>query len=326
MKIKGTEEPVAIIGFSVNPEIIAEFPRISEREKENLNRLECQLGGTSANVASALAKLGMKTVLFALTGHNNDFHTHCLHFVIENPPPNISIVNFPILEKGHMGFVPIDGIKETPQVFGYKGKIQQEKIADCLKIIRNEEREVWRIATGVRPPEVELVKALFGEHHGFRYLNPRKELILEKEILIDLLRQTDILVLNQKEFDLCKKFDICLGYNDLNSMVNMQNEFAISLVVVTNGEDGGKFSLSTKVATIRDKYKAFPATVGKKVFTTGAGDWFAGALIYTFVKAGKSILEITEAEISDAMCLATKVAGKKITMRGAGNGPSESDL
>jgi len=26
------------------------------------------------------------------------------------------------------------------------------------------------------------------------------------------------------------------------------------------------------------------------------------------------------------MCLATKVAGKKITVMGAGNGPSESDL
>lgn len=321
MKKQTNDEIQVIIGFSVNPEMIAVYNRISEEEKPALQGMTCQLGGTSSNVATALAQMNVKTKLFTLTGYNDDFYTHCLKYALKNSHPKVLSVNFPILEQGHMGFIPVDGIRMNSQVFGSKGKIQIDKLDDCLELIKQEKENIWRVATGVRPSEISLVKALFGEkHRGYRYLNPRMDLIVEKEIFFDLLSKTDILVLNQREYD------VCINYQELNSMQDMQKKFGISLIVVTKDKDGGKYFLCNKVTKTREKFEAYLDYSATEIFTTGAGDWFAGAMISSLVKTEKSILEITEAEIKNAIYFAAKVAAKKITIMGAGNGPYEWDL
>lgn len=317
-----TEKPMAFIGFSANPEIIVRINRLKESEKAPLEEMVCELGGTSSNVAKAMAKMEVETKLYALTGYNDDFYSHCFHYAMKHSP-GVRTIEFPILEQGHMAFIPIDGVKKVSQVFGYKGKIQPDKIASCIEIIKNDaEENVWRIATGVRPPEVKLVKALFGNHHGFRYLNPRVDLIQSKKIFFDLLRQTDVLVINHAEYI------ACTSYKEISSLSDIQKMFRVSLVVVTCDKDGGKFALKNNVTDTKKQFSACTdyITDGVEIFPTGAGDWFAGATISCFVKLKKSILEITEEEIIDAISFASKVAGKKITIRGAGNGPSVSEL
>lgn len=323
MKRKNENQPEADIGFSVNPEMRPIYDRLSEEEKAPLLGLTCQLGGTSSNVAHALANMGIKTKLYALTGYNDDFNTHCFRYALKHSPENIIPIDFNILEQGHMGLIPYDGIKKTSQVFGYKGLIQPAKIPTCLEIIKKRKgKRIWKVATGVRPPEIELVKALFDGNKGFRYLNPRVDLIKEKEIFFDILKETDVLVLNQIEYD------SCVNYQELNSMADIQQKFGVSLVIVTKDKDGGKFSLSNKIASVRGKFEAYSdyIKVGEEIFPTGTGDWFGGSFLSVIIKLKKSIYEVTETEINEAINFARKVAGKKITMMGAGNGPRKSDL
>ncbi|MFA6392800.1 MAG: PfkB family carbohydrate kinase [Candidatus Paceibacterota bacterium] len=323
-KVKEIGKPMAFIGFSANPEIIVRINRLEESEKAPLEEMTCELGGTSSNVAKAMAKMGIQSTLYTLTGYNDDFYTHCFRYALKYSHEKIQTVEFPILEQGHMGFIPIDGIKKSSQVFGYKGNLLPSKISDCIKIIEQDVgKNVWKIATGTRPSESDLVKALFGENHkGFRYLNPRMDLIQSKEIFFNLLRQTDVLVINHAEYE------ACTHYKEIGSRADIQKMFGVSLVVVTKDRDGGKYSLSNNVTEVTEKFDAYTDYIfdGEEIFPTGAGDWFAGSLISFFVKTGKSILEITEEEIKEAIYFAAKVAGKKITMRGAGNGPSGCDL
>jgi sugar/nucleoside kinase (ribokinase family) len=316
------EKPMAFIGFSANTEIIVRIDRLRESEKAPLEEMTCELGGTSSNVAKAMAKMGIPTTLYALTGYNDDFFSHCFRYALKKSP-GINTIEFQILEQGNMAFIPIDEVKKVSQVFGSKGKIQPDKIASCIEIIKNDVAEnVWRIATGVRSPEVELVKALLGNHRGFRYLNPRVDLIQSKEIFFDLLKQTDVLVINHAEYI------ACISHKEINSRSDIQKMFGVSLVIVTCDQYGGKFALANDFTDTKRQFDACTdyITDGVEIFPTGAGDWFAGALISCFVKLGKSILEITNEEIIDAVYFASRVAGKKITIRGAGNGPSESEL
>ena len=315
----------AVIGFSANPEIIVRINRFDEFEKAPLNEMTCELGGTSANFAKALGKMGIESELYALTGCNDDFNTHCLKFALKKSHEKIHVFEFPIMDQGHMGFIPIDGTKKTSQVFGLKGIIQSTNINDCINIIKKKdtEKNIWRVATGVRSAEVELVKALFGDKHkGFRYLNPRIDLIQSKEIFFSLLEQTDILVMNHAEYE------ACTHYKEIGSRADIQKNFGVSLVIVTKDKDGGKFSLINQRTNISEKFDACIdyITDAKEIFPTGTGDWFGGALISYLIKTRKSIFEISEKEIKEAILFASKIAGKKVTMRGAGNGPAESDL
>ena len=329
-KIRKDYEPQVEIGFSVNPEIRTVYNRTSNEEKAPLLDFTCDLGGTSANVARALANMGIPTRIYALTGFEDDLNTHNFRYALKHSPNNISSVDFKILEKGHMAVIPVDGIKKTSQVFGYKGKIQTNKIANCVHAIKNNHKEnVWKVATGVRPPEIELVKALFNNSGGFRYLNPRIDLIKEKDLFFDILRQTDILIMNQEEFD------VFMNYSEINSMSDIYEKFLIDLIVVTKGEEGGKFFLcnnnTTQVepdAIIYGKYEARIDYInkGEEIYPTGTGDWFGGALLSFIIKTGKSIHDITECEIWEAINFARAVAGKKVTMAGPNNGPKENDL
>lgn len=329
-KKREAHEPRVEIGFSVNPEIRVVYDRTSEEEKAPLLDFTCDLGGTSSNVARALANMGIPSRIYALTGFEDDLHTHNFRYALKHSHNNISTEEFNILEKGHMAIVPVDGVKKTSQVFGYKGKIQIDKMESCVNTIKmNNKKCVWKVATGVRPPEVSLVKALFDESYGYRYLNPRIDLIKEKKVLFDLLQQTDILVINQAEFD------ACMNYPELNSMSEISEKFTISLVVVTKGEDGGKFYLSNEMTSIagkdypiHGKYNACLDYIeeGKGFYPTGTGDWFGGALLSIIIKSNKSIYEITEEEIWMAINFASRIAGKKVTMPGPNNGPKESDL
>lgn len=315
-------QPRVEIGFSVNPEMKMVYDRTCNEEKAQLLDFTCDLGGTSANTAKALSNMGIPSRLYALTGYNNDLNTVNLRYALDHSPDNISTVEFNILEKSHLGFTPVDGVKKTSQVFGFKGQLQTNKIQNCVQAIKkNSKKNVWKVATGVRPQEVELVKALFGESYGFRYLNPRINLIKEKKIFFDLLKQTDILVMNQAEFDACS------NYEEVNSMDDLHEKFGISLIIVTKSEEGGKFSLKNN-SKIQGKYDACFDYIkdGVEIYQTGTGDWFGGSFLSIIDKTEKSIYDVNEDDILKAINFARRVAGKKVTMAGPNNGPKECDL
>jgi sugar/nucleoside kinase (ribokinase family) len=279
-------------------------------EKAPLTSIKAGIGGTSANVALAIQTFGGSSKLLSLTGEGDDFETHTLEYVLRNC--KIPYKNFPILTTSHIALLPDDGI-QTKKVFGLKGKILQDKLEGTFLEIEKEVGQ-YRIATGVRVEEVELVKYLFNKHAGFRSLNPRMELIKNKPIFYDLLKSTDLLILNMVEYQTCKV-----------TSPSSLHEHGPSLVIVTDSDNGGMFSHKDTGA------KTFPACLdyvssNAKLFSTGAGDWFHGAFISRCMKFGKSFERLALSEILDFISFAAKVAGKKITMEGASNGPGEFDL
>jgi sugar/nucleoside kinase (ribokinase family) len=302
-------EKIALVGFSANAEIIPTYDRMTSREKGTLKSIVSDLCGTSANVARAIKQLGQSSKVLALTGINDDLESHILRFALEKFPVPFS--EFRILNHSHISILPIDGIPH-PKIFGKKGNIENGKINETIMKI-NEENGLWRIATGVRPEETDLVKELFNKHAGYRSLNPRLELITEREKFLNILKNTDLLIMNHSEFDFCEE-----------TSIELLHKYGPKLVIVTRNEEGGMFS---KKGIKPEKFKPCNEYISSsEIYETGAGDWFHAAFIVRCIELNKSIDTLTIEEVRDCISFAAQVSGKKVTMPGAANGPSKKDL
>jgi len=301
---------IALVGFSVNAEIVLKYERMTELEKGKLESIVPDLCGTSANVARAITLLGQSSKVLALTGINNDFEGLALRFALEKFPAPFT--EFRILNNSHISILPIDGISPS-KVFGKKGNIENGNVNEIVRKI-NQETGLWRIATGVRSEEVPLVKELFNKHIGYRSLNPRPDLILNRGKFLEVLQNTDLLIMDYDEFGLCEE-----------ASVQSLLEHGPKLVIVTKDKDGGLFASSRNEL---EKYKPCKdyLSFSTEVYQTGGGDWFHAAFIVKCMELGKSIHDLTVEEIRDCISFAARVSGKKITMPGAANGPSKTDI
>jgi sugar/nucleoside kinase (ribokinase family) len=301
---------IAVIGFSVNPELVFNYDRMTQQEKGKLESIIPYLCGTSANVARAITRLGQSSKVLALTGIDNDFESHTLRFVLQKE--TIPYCEFSILNHSHISVFPIDGIP-NPQIFGKKGQIEKTKLKETISKIE-EETGQWRVATGVRSEELPLVKALFGNHIGYRLLNPRPELIADRNKFLDILKSTDLLIMNHTEYDACKV-----------TSPSELHQYGPELVIVTENKNGGMFSkrgFNPEMFNPCTKYTG----KGVKVYGPGSGDWFFGAYITRCIELEKSIYALAMQEIRDCITFAAQVSGKKVTMPGAANGPTKDDL
>ncbi len=301
-------EKEALIGFSVNPELVPIYNRMTGAEKGSLESLSVDLCGTSANVARAINVLGGKSKVLAFTGVKNDFESHTLRWALEKY--EIPHREFQILDHSHISLFPIDGLPKN-KVFGLKGNIEESKINETINQI-GEEEGMYRIATGVREEELPFVKALFNKHIGYRSLNPRIALIEKRNSFIEILKQTDLLIMNDAEYDACR----VTGISELH-------QYGPKVIIVTREKDGGMFS---KEGETPEMFEACKKYLGKEVYTIGAGDWFHAAFIIKTMEFGKDFSSLTIEEIRECILFATQVSGKKVTMQGAANGPSKNDL
>ncbi len=303
------EKENVLIGFSINPELYLKYDGQTDLEKAPLEYYKWRIGGTSYNVARAIQKLGEESKLLALTGIN-DPTTATLENLLQGS--KIPYKNFPILSETHIGIIPDSG-RTKSTTYGKKGEILETELEKTFLEIEKETGK-WRIATGVRPAEVALVKCLFNKHLGNRSLNPRIELIKNKDVFYDLLLDTDLLIINMTEYESCQ----VTSPSDLH-------QYGPSLVVVTDSENGGMFSHHKWGAERFNACKNY-LTKDTKLYCTGTGDWFHGSLISKCKTLGKPFGELSLIELRDFISFAAKVAGKKVTMQGASYGPSLSDL
>ncbi len=302
----------AIVGFSANSELVLTYDRITSLEKGDLEFMEVNLGGTSANVATAIQTLGGKSHLLTLTGNEETFETYVLDYVFKKF--KIPFTKFPILDKSNISIIPIDGLSpEESKVFCSKGLIREDLIAKTIKEIKKLSNGL-RIATGVRLGEIELVKAFFNNRKGYRSLNPRIELIQKRDVFKDIMTHTDIIFLNSSEYEEC----LVTSPEDLH-------EYGPHIIVVTAGDKGGMVSLKGHGAERFEACKVYTQPE-IPIHTTGAGDWFQGGFHYNFMKMGKSLMELTMEDLLESADFGARVAGKKITMLGAHNGPTASQI
>lgn len=300
---------LALVGFSVNTEIWTRYDGLTTLEKAELKSIEARVGGTSANVALAIQSFGQASNILALVGQNGDFESHNLDYVLKKC--KVPHKTFPVLTSSHLALIPENGIT-SKKVFGKKGTIIRNKLfEESIEEIRGTEGS-WGIATGVRQEETELVESLFHNRKGYRSLNPRMELVINGDIK-RLLKISDLLILNQAEYQSFQE-----------TSPQSLHEYGPELIIVTDAENGGTFSLKGKQA---QRFKAYNNySTGKEIFTTGAGDWFHGAFISKCMENNKSIYDLSIEDVHEYVDFSAKVAAKKVTIEGASNGPNKEDL
>ncbi len=321
-----------IVGFSVNPEIVGVYNSFSTSEKLTLSDFRVDLSGAAGDVAIALQKLAVLPYLLGLAGKDGSAEDVLLKWVLAQTHLPFEVL--PVLDKASIALLPVDPSRPS-RVIGRTGTliqpvdmVDEEKVA-VLKV-RMEEAvgkisaavaaspRAWRIATGVRVSEVNLAKVLFEDAlQGTRVLSPHHSACTDDyglDALGPLLREADLLILNEQEFISLTRRDK-LSFMDFHAM-------GVKLIIITKAERGGFFSLWGEC----EQFFATPSP--RLVSGVGAGDWFLAGLLSEFIRQGVCLDEdhSDPGKVRESIAFATRVAAKKITMPGAANGPSLAEL
>ncbi|MFA6257443.1 MAG: PfkB family carbohydrate kinase [Candidatus Paceibacterota bacterium] len=302
----------AVIGVSVNPEmelVIENTPG----PKKVLKCMTCCLSGSSGNTATAIKCLGGCPHLLGLVSayEKEDVADVLLRSaVLKGKVPFTAI---PILSETNHAIIPVIG-ESNDEVWGKKGDIVHSELPQALRILAGPEigigPQTFVVITGLRAVEILFAKALLSQakvKKGFRVLNAKDTLCANKEFK-KILPLVDLLVLNKREFE-----ETGMGFSQIHKC-------GPKIVVVTHDKEGGIFSFSN----YRISFKPVSFSGGR--FETGAGDWFLGAMISELVRLRESVLTIQLKQFMGVINFAARVAGKKITMAGGGNGPSRHQL
>ena len=309
------------IGFSVNPEISYEYAD-SVGEKGALDSFTVSLSGTSANVATALKRLGGNPLLVVPSEKGESDASHLLDLALRRSGLTTARIN--ILDQTPLAVYPVNGHREGRSLlYGRKGTLstQSKRIERAVREIESY-NGLWRIATGVDPGFAPLAWHLLGEKSSFRVFSPNLILCRHPEfsLLKSLLSRSDLLIINKLEFE-------TLGRSE-----SFIHELGVSLIVVTDGEKGGRFSLKNQTtgAVIKSgKYAAEQPTA--PIFPIGAGDWFLAGLATSIMEAEdaglfQSLDAVPLQAVEEACSFGAKVAGLKVTMRGGSAGPKREEL
>ena len=125
------------------------------------------------------------------------------------------------------------------------------------------------------------------------------------EILLEGLKFADILKVSDEE---CR---LLSGKESLSEGTEyLSTAYGVKLVFVTMGADGSAFRLDNYY-TEQHTFKV------KTIDTTGAGDAFLGAVLFSILKSGKSLSELTVNDINKYMQFANAAGSLVTTKKGA---------
>lgn len=303
-----------VVGFSINPEFALEVEDTTGPKKV-LKHIGLSLAGSSGNFLGAGENLGIPSCsLLGLVAVNFDNDETLESFLLRKAikERGVSFSPIRVLSDTNIAAIPIiNGI--NGEVWGKKGNIVHSAVPQALQYINGLDIGIglntYSVATGVRPVEILFVEPLLARtEKGYRVLNPKYTLCSHREFK-KILSLVDLLVLNQHEFEQTN-----MGFWELHN-------HGPRIVVVTHDKEGGMFSFKHR-SSKRYKPISFPGGI----YETGAGDWFLGALISELIRLKESVLTIEPDQFSKVIDFAARVAGKKITMAGGGNGPSRHQL
>jgi hypothetical protein len=306
----------AVVGVSVNSEFELVVKDASGSKKElDMSLCPCP-SGSSGNTNGAIRRLGGNSHLVGLVEVNYDQEEETLESLLLKrviKQGGVSFTPVPVLSKTNVAAIPIiKGI--NGEVWGKKGKIIHSMVPSALQILKGPSVRIgpntFSVVTGLRKVELPFAKALLDRTEaGFRVLNAKATLCAISREFKKILKLVDLLVLNRREFE------------ETGMELSELYDCGPKLTIVTDDSDGGMFSFGRYEERLF-KPVCFPG--GK--FETGAGDWFLGALISEFIRLKKSTKTIELGEFENAINFAARVAGKKITIPGGGNGPSRHQL
>ncbi len=300
-----------LVGFSVNLETIIQYPAGAlDREKVILppGSMTQGIGGSSATVAGTLRSLGVPAKLLGAVGREPDAHRHAIQDVLTREGIDHRLL--PVKDQTGYALVHLpDGGNRT--VFGTKGEwLPALPFDEVIEVVRQHE-PYYILATGVVPPEVELVRRYFAAAHSAnQVLVPRRELVAERGAFEALLRQMHLVVMNDDEFGVWS--GIAPDQLSPGDLAQFHGHDGPEVIVVTRNAHGSY--LSTRDGQLIDQ----PAIdCGPVVDRTGAGDGFLAGLVFSRMHGDRW---------DTAMRFAAVVAGFKTTYRGAWPSPSIAEV
>jgi len=226
--------------------------------------LKFDIGGGGTNTAVAFSRLGLRTG--CICGIGGDLNSVLILNKLRKENVKVLTKN----KKQKSGYsVILDSKEKNRTILTYKGVNDKITLKNIKKF-----KTSWLYCSSVvgksLKAQKKLMKVLKKQGVGIAF-NPSSYLI-KKEILGDMLKLTDILILNKEEAGmLCKEKDKLLGLRKLGP----------GIVVITDK--------NKKIEAFdgKKKYSLIPNKI-KVVERTGAGDAFASGFVAGMI-TGKSI-------------------------------------
>lgn len=301
----------AVVGFSVNPELELAVGNTSGPKKVLQSQSFC-LSGSSGNVTVALKKLGARSHLLGLVAvdYQNGFTDKLLNETIKQSKVSFSPIR--VLSETNFCVIPVVG-NANGVLWGKRNRIIHSAVPKALQYLKSPKVGIgprtFSVITGLRDVEFVFAKTLLNRTQaGFRILNAKGTLCAKRNFK-KVLSMVDLLVLNRREF------------KETGMELSELHNFGPSIIVVTHDRKGGMFSFRSGFCK-----KFQPVSFFGGRFETGAGDWFLGALVSELIRLQESVFTIKPEQFKRVIDFAARVAGKKITMSGGGNGPTRSQL
>lgn len=299
-------EPIpVIVGFSGNLEDTAFINPHSQAEKFAVRSRRRGFGGTSINVARQLVELGMSPSCMVTVGEDTDAQT--LHEIMKQQKLTSYLIN--CREYTSHAYVRIiqDGQQDI-----FRRTIDSDKapyvrfpVGSVAQISRFPLRSGCAIATGCTVEEEPLITAMF-ENAVTKVLNPRESLCANTEVFRRLLRNTDILCLNEGEIRSALKIGDAYSVSHIH--LAELAEMGPRIVIATLGREGAivfkKWRDTGSVVTTMAYF------AGEAKDETGAGDAFLSGFLACHLHGFP---------LPDAANFARVVAGIKVTKIGGSN-------
>lgn len=270
---------IAAIG-SGNIDIILSVPSAPEKGGKVVGKqLGCQVGGTVANSACVMGRLGLKVTSASCVGDDSyghdilrdlkNFNVDCT-FVHQIPDHKANIAVIFIDDTGEKSLIYAPGnSREWDDAYADQAISQ----SSYLYTMPSDIRKFKKLAECARRSNTKVVVDI--EPH----------IASSNEVLDTILSLSDIIIFNQAGF--------ITGYDikpDIRSLQKIQKKYNLDALVVTLDADG-------VIAVTEYESESFGIFNVPVVDTTGAGDTFNGAFIYSLIKnkSLKSALEFASA-------------------------------
>ena len=286
--------PIIVFG-SINMDLVVYSDKQPTKGETILgNSFETFQGGKGANQAVAVAKLGLPVSLIGKVG-NDVFGDELL----ENLNRETVDTSMVVRHEGPSGVAFIYVFEETSEnhiivISGSNKEVKSNQISD--KELSTSDVLISQLE--VPPSEIEDLFIRAKNSGTYRMLNAAPALEISK----NLIRETDLLVMNESELEnLSERSVDNENIDSIAEAIKVLNLKTTQSIAVTLGSKG-VYVYTNQKGDFIDGHKI------EAVDTTGSGDCFIGALATHYLKSN---------DLIDSVNFANKAAALSVTKRGA---------
>ena len=286
--------PIIVFG-SINMDLVVYSDKQPTKGETILgNSFETFQGGKGANQAVAVAKLGLPVSLIGKVG-NDVFGDELLEYLNRETVDTSMIVR----HEGPSGVAFIYVFEQTSEnhiivISGSNKEVKSNQISD--KELSTSDVLISQLE--VPPLEIEDLFIRAKNSGTYRMLNVAPALEISK----NLIRETDLLVMNESELEnLSERSVDNENIDSIAEAIKVLNLKTTQSIAVTLGSKG-VYVYTNQKGDFIDGHKI------EAVDTTGSGDCFIGALATHYLKSN---------DLLDSVNFANKAAALSVTKRGA---------